>query len=173
MLDRTWYNSLVDDDGSGMTGSVWDKADVDALMDAIDAELNRTDATQAAGTWTPVLIGAGGGTATYAFQAANWARSGNLIQIGGRITLSSKGSLAGTLSISTLPFATYPNAAVAIGTAYFSGIQAGFSPILHINPGATRMELYAGWGQALATAVDATHITGAFDLIFGGAYRRN
>jgi hypothetical protein len=38
-LDRTWYNTLVDDDGSGMTGSVWDKADVDALMDAIDATI--------------------------------------------------------------------------------------------------------------------------------------
>lgn len=38
-LDRTWYNTLVDDDGSGLTGSVWDKADVDALMDAVDAEL--------------------------------------------------------------------------------------------------------------------------------------
>ena len=37
-LDRTWYNTLVDDSGSGLDGSIWDKADVDALMDAIDAE---------------------------------------------------------------------------------------------------------------------------------------
>jgi hypothetical protein len=42
-LDRTWYNSLIDDDGSGLTGSVWDKADVDALMDAVDAEIARLD----------------------------------------------------------------------------------------------------------------------------------
>jgi hypothetical protein len=43
-LDRTWYNSLIDDDGSGLTGSVWDKADVDALMDAIDTEFaNRVE----------------------------------------------------------------------------------------------------------------------------------
>jgi hypothetical protein len=35
-LDRTWYNTLVDDDGSGLTGSIWDKADVNALMNAID-----------------------------------------------------------------------------------------------------------------------------------------
>lgn len=42
-LDRTWYNTLVNDDGSGMTGSVWDKEDVDALMDAIDAEIARLD----------------------------------------------------------------------------------------------------------------------------------
>jgi hypothetical protein len=42
-LDRTWYNGLIDDDGSGLTGSVWDKADVDALMDAIDAEIARLE----------------------------------------------------------------------------------------------------------------------------------
>jgi len=41
-LDRTWYNSLVNDDGSGLTGSVWDKEDVNQLMNAIDAELART-----------------------------------------------------------------------------------------------------------------------------------
>lgn len=39
VLDRTWYDTLVDDDGSGTTGSTWDKADVDSLMDAIDAAL--------------------------------------------------------------------------------------------------------------------------------------
>jgi hypothetical protein len=36
-ISRTWYDTLVDDDGSGTTGSVWDKADVDSLLDAIDA----------------------------------------------------------------------------------------------------------------------------------------
>jgi len=38
-LDRTWYNTLVNDDGSGLTGSVWDKEDVNQLMNAIDAQL--------------------------------------------------------------------------------------------------------------------------------------
>jgi hypothetical protein len=41
-LDRTWFNTLVDDDGSGTTGSIFDVADIDALMDAIDAELPTT-----------------------------------------------------------------------------------------------------------------------------------
>jgi hypothetical protein len=70
-LDRTWYNSLVDDDGSGLTGSVWDKADVDSLMDAIDAEFARIDGSlsmpfvhvrrnalqpAAPNTWTPIAF---------------------------------------------------------------------------------------------------------------------
>lgn len=38
-LDRTWYNTLVDDDGSNTVGSLIEKSDIDALMDAIDASL--------------------------------------------------------------------------------------------------------------------------------------
>jgi len=45
-LDRTWYNTLIDDSGDGVSGSVWDKADVDALMDAVDAEIGP-------GGWVP------------------------------------------------------------------------------------------------------------------------
>ena len=38
-LDRTWYNTLVDDDGSGTTGTVWNKTAVDSLLDSVDASL--------------------------------------------------------------------------------------------------------------------------------------
>jgi hypothetical protein len=47
-LDRTWYNTLVDDDGSNTVGSVWNKASVDSLMDATDAEVARLETTKAA-----------------------------------------------------------------------------------------------------------------------------
>jgi hypothetical protein len=57
-LDRTWYNSLVDDDGSGLTGSVWDKADVNELMLAINAELARI--APAWQPYTPTLSAAAG-----------------------------------------------------------------------------------------------------------------
>ena len=43
-LDRTWYNALVDDDGSGLTGSVWDKADIANLLNSVDSEIARLDA---------------------------------------------------------------------------------------------------------------------------------
>jgi hypothetical protein len=82
-LDRTWYNTLVDDDGSNTVGSLWDKTDVDALMDAVDAAivtLNATDATKAplaspTFTGTPAAPTAALGTsttqlATTAFTAA-------------------------------------------------------------------------------------------------------
>lgn len=50
-LDRTWYNTLVDDTGVN-DGTIWDKAAVDALMDDVDAEIARLDAD---------IAGAGGG----------------------------------------------------------------------------------------------------------------
>lgn len=36
-ISRTHYNALVDDDGTGTTGSIWDKQDVDDILDDIDA----------------------------------------------------------------------------------------------------------------------------------------
>ena len=76
-LDRTWYNSLVDDDGSGLTGSIWDKADVNSLMNAIDAEL----ATGAVSgfpwvAYSPVLTSAQGVIFTHGGAHARYQRTG-------------------------------------------------------------------------------------------------
>jgi hypothetical protein len=38
-IDRTWYNALVDDTGSGTTGTVWNKAQINGLLNSIDAAL--------------------------------------------------------------------------------------------------------------------------------------
>lgn len=38
-LDRVWYNALVDDDGSGNVGTVWNKAQVNGLLNTVDASL--------------------------------------------------------------------------------------------------------------------------------------
>lgn len=99
-LDRTWYNTLVDDDGSGSVGSVWDKADVNALMNAIDAELT------AAGSWTPVIGGSGGTSGqSYTIQAGQWVRSGHIVLASFYAVLSAKGTITGDLQIQGLPVA--------------------------------------------------------------------
>jgi hypothetical protein len=38
-IDRTWFNTLIDDDGSGTVGTIWNKAQVDGLLDSVDASL--------------------------------------------------------------------------------------------------------------------------------------
>src|SRR5262245_18316642 len=35
-IDRTWFNNLVDDDGSGNVGTIWNKATIKGLLDSID-----------------------------------------------------------------------------------------------------------------------------------------
>ena len=37
-LDRTWFNTLIDDNGTNTVGTVWNKGSVDSLMDATDKE---------------------------------------------------------------------------------------------------------------------------------------
>jgi hypothetical protein len=172
-LDRTWYNTLVDDDGSGLTGSVWDKADVNSLMNAIDAEFARTDSSSG---WVPSLTAYDGGAAgAYVNQNAIAARSGSVCTFSGRMTISSKGSLAGgMLYVNGLPYTshsyTFHGLVVA---AYWGGVVV---PVVNItgyfDPGATRFGLtygVPGGGTAVATLM-AAHINSNFDLIFGGSY---
>src|SRR4026208_48484 len=66
-LDRTWYNSLTDDDGSNLVGTLWNKAAVHSLMDAVDAEvllypkLPASPAPAPTGTQTALAIPSGTG----------------------------------------------------------------------------------------------------------------
>jgi len=75
-LDRTWYNSLVDDDGSNTVGTVWGKDDVDALMDAVDASLP----TLWQG-WTPSWRTSTGEGTTPAQSSCRYYRVGNVVHI--------------------------------------------------------------------------------------------
>lgn len=68
-LDRTWYNTLIDDDGTNTVGTIWNKAAVDHVYDDVDAELVRLDThrydtvpatlttTSVVNNWTPGLVG--------------------------------------------------------------------------------------------------------------------
>lgn len=79
-LDRTWYTTLVDDNGTGTTGTVWDKAAIDAFINAIDAlrldqvaaptDVTTLNATTSAHGLLPKL---GGGTTNYLRADGTWA----------------------------------------------------------------------------------------------------
>jgi hypothetical protein len=76
-LDRTWYNTLVDDDGSGLTGSVWDKADVNQLMNAIDAQLATSNVSGYPWVdYTPQLTTPQGAIFTHGGAYARYQRAG-------------------------------------------------------------------------------------------------
>jgi hypothetical protein len=130
-LDRTWYNTLVDDDGSGLTGSIWDKADVNALMNAIDAELGRLDIDGVWVDFTPSLYAAAG-TWSAAAPRIRYRRDG---AAGKQITLMysiENGTLSSATSSISLQLPLIATAWAGTpanpGILNFSGLQEASMP---------------------------------------------
>jgi len=114
-LDRTWYNTLVDDSGDGISGSVWDKADVDSLMDAVDAELAFT-----VRTYAPTWYAAGAGSTAI----GNGALTGEYVVIGSLTWFSVKLNTGTTTAIydtGDFAFTLPPGRPVFDGLVAFSG----------------------------------------------------
>jgi hypothetical protein len=102
-LNPAWFNALVDDTGTGTTGTVWNKATIKGLTDNIDAELTRLNYYHT--TWTPDLrVTPAGGVPAYSARTALYALvAQHLCWIGFYLAFT-KGSLgAGSLALS-LPF---------------------------------------------------------------------
>ena len=139
---------IIDDDGTGTTGTVLDNAWKQQLYDQIDGMLNSlaltgtptaptapfgTNTTQlattafvqaatgaTAGSFLPTLVGDGGGTPTYSQQVGSYRRIGtNLCFVSFQVGLSSKGSLTGYALLANLPF---PSVAVAYLPIAWEGI---------------------------------------------------
>lgn len=80
-------------------------------------------ATVSAGTWTPVIGGAGGTSGqTYSHQVGTYLKLGTFVMVSFRVALSAKGTITGAAQISGLPFA-------AENTANLQGI----CPLLWAN----------------------------------------
>ncbi|OAE52884.1 hypothetical protein A7J71_18120 [Achromobacter insolitus] len=99
------------------------------------------------GSWTPLLVGGTTpGTPTYNTQQGRYTRIGNRVHVTGRMGISAKGGLAGTLFIDGLPYA------VAAGTQNVGGVALGYISGLTLaaphqvtafpNPGSTRLLFY-------------------------------
>lgn len=129
-IDRTKFNLLVDDDGSGNNGSVWDKTDVaEVILDPVDAIFANTSGVSIAGpvifpatqvpsadpnalddyeegSWTPELRFGGANTSiAYSTRTGTYTKIGNLVYVEFRIALSSKGTATGSATITGMPFA--------------------------------------------------------------------
>jgi hypothetical protein len=172
-LNRTWYNSLVDDDGSGLTGSVWDKADVDALMDAVDAEIARVDGilttgAYATGNWTPAILGSSGQSGqTYGARAGTWVQNGKLFVCWFNLTLAAKGTAAGQILIGGLPYPSAADVVVPLTPLYFQNAAYALAGLYGVmNPGATGITLYTlpPAGGTGMSAIDATYLTNTLQL---------
>jgi hypothetical protein len=98
-INRAPFNGLIDDDGSGTKGTVWNKSQIaSVLLDPIDALLPT-------GVWYPTLTGNTGGAATYAVQSGTYARSDRIVAVTARLACG-RGSLpnGAVLLLGGLPF---------------------------------------------------------------------
>ena len=85
-LDRTWWNNLVDDDGSNTVGTVWNKTQIKALLDSVDVALVGVsgpwvDVAYSAGNFS-ILAGSGTWTVASGHQLTfSYQRSGSVVLV--------------------------------------------------------------------------------------------
>lgn len=121
-LDPAWFNALVDDPGPGTTGTVWNKAAINGLLTNVNSELTRIDLDFP--TWTPTIVGNGGGTPAYSLQIGWCARiAKRLAWVGFRLVFT-KGSIgAGALSIKMpLPAGNTGSTLGGVSISVYSGL---------------------------------------------------
>jgi hypothetical protein len=107
-ISRDWYNTLVDDDGSGTTGTIWRKDSVNQILTAVDG------LAQPSAVWTPTLtFGGAAAGMVYSARTGIFTRYENLIAAEFRIALSAKGSSVGGATITGVP---YPAVAAPAGS---------------------------------------------------------
>lgn len=133
------------------------------------------------GTWTPTMTDLGTGThaPTYATQVGHYVKTMRKVELWGRITLATKGTIVNgdNLVITGLPFTT-ENTSNLFGVffvPYFSALATAVTQVtgfiqtnttqvlLKYLPGAT-----GGTGVVNLTGAD---IGGTVDIIFGGSYK--
>jgi hypothetical protein len=161
-LDRTWYNALVDDDGSNTVGTVWNKAQIKNLLDSVDAEFLKAAVTS--GVWTPVILATGGASGqAYSIQRGVWHRVGNMVHAQGYVVLSLKGTIAGNVVIAGLPFySDYTANTFAVGSVWAHTLATTWAYLIaQMAPANTGVFLQ---GSNVPAANTGTSLTGA-DLL--------
>lgn len=170
-IDRTWWNNLVDDDGSGLKGTVWNKATIKGLLDAIDA----MPTGLSSGTFSIIMNTPAGGEGIYTTRAGIWAKVGNLVYCGGRLQLSSKGSMTGNVNLGGFP---YPCSGLAqqsmFVVPYFGGLNAA-NPVSmiggYMTPGTQHVTMQCvGANGGNSVIPFAAEYFNALDIFFGCVY---
>lgn len=136
--------------------------------------------TYVEGSWTPVLQGSSvAGANTYGVQFGRYIRTGNLIWVSGRITLTAKDStMAGTAQIAGFPFTATAGVnlspqfavnytAITLSATSFFQVSVGMRAS---NTSADILESGSGVGLQVA-GIPVTGFVSTSDIIFSGSYR--
>ncbi|MFT3732984.1 MAG: hypothetical protein QM780_16450 [Hyphomicrobium sp.] len=139
------------------------------------AELDSEKADFQSGTWTPAFTYSTSASGiTYATQAGYYVRIGKLCFIKGRITTSAKGTVAGSLQITGLPFTSANDANTDAGVlpaslgALFTSIGGGLIVMVATND--TKCWVRCGTTTGVTDVTDANTNAGT-TIYFEGVYR--
>jgi hypothetical protein len=124
------------------------------------------------GSWTPVLsFGGASAGITYSAHAGRYTKTGRQVTVSATITLTSKGSSAGTAEIGALPFAAANDgipAGLAVGHASGFASVAG-AVIGKVEPNTSKCSLFQSANGAAVALTDANFGSGS-SLTFTASY---
>ncbi len=119
------------------------------------------------GTWTPTLVGSGGGTPTYNTNVGRYTKVGNLVTVNFWVYVLATGGLSGNLTIAGLPYAkdasnTRPASSPRVNVMTIVGQCVGW--IADSSSSITLVAINAGSSTNLTSAAIAgsTEIDGTF-----------
>jgi hypothetical protein len=127
------------------------------------------------GTWTPTLIGSGGGTGTWASSTNTYTKVGRAVHFTAYLTATSLGSASNAVIIGGLPFTNASAGgyqAVATGAASGLAITAGTCVTAFIDVNSTRIYPRI-WNATTGTAAYGfyvTELTADGQLMLSGTY---
>lgn len=165
---------IIDDDGSGTTGTVLDNAWKQELYDQIDA---LPGSNYSEGTFAPTYYAEAGSAPGYSFVGGRYIKIGRLCQVDGRITITTRGPLTGQVFISGLPFPAAPGTLLAGLQVMYTvpTLMQGSIPYVNLTalaqPGSSLFGLH-GWLQnGTFVGTLGTDLVNNLDLMFSGSYQ--
>ena len=127
------------------------------------------------GTWTPVLVGSStAGSHTYSSQRGFYEKIGRQVTARGQIVINQKNTIAGTVTMSGLPFTQSSE------TGSYSAMYAGYGSAMSLTAG-TSFAGYTNLGQTAITLtlwdntaginnLTAANINNSFNIVFALTY---
>lgn len=134
-------------------------------------------APTAEGSWTPAIQGTGGQVGqVHSVQVGRWLKTGRLVFVQGRVTLTTLGTVTGSVQIGGLPFTSENTAQnyAAASIAFWNNLSVAKVHLLgYIEVNTTAIRLVGANAAALSSATDLVQadLSDTFSIGFSAVYR--
>lgn len=162
-IDRTAYNALVDDDGSNLVGSIWNKNAIKTvLLDPIDAQLaTLVQPARVVVPYNAANFGATGGSWTVTagnITDFSYLVSGKLLHVTFYATSTTIGGTPSALTVA-IPGGFYPAVTGIYPAVTFADAIGGAMGYVAVNGGNASLGLQKGMFGAPTWPAGSLHIS--------------